>query len=184
MFPQPIANFKITPTLIYIPGGILYTANLSTNATGFYWDFGDGETSSDFKPEHSYKKDGSFTITLIASNESGCSDTTKLTDVVSVKKAGEVLVPNAFSPGTTGAGGYGDGHNDVFLPVMRGVTQFEILIFNRWGQLVFESHDATLGWDGYYRGKLCEQDVYMYKLTVKLENGENLVRMGDVNLIR
>jgi len=72
----------------------------------------------------------------------------------------------------------------VFLPLTRGVTQFEMIIFNRWGQLLFETHDATIGWDGYYQGKLCEQDVYMYKLTAVLENGEKLIRVGDVNLIR
>jgi gliding motility-associated-like protein len=183
VFVKPVANFKVTPPLIYVPGGILYTSNLSTNATGFYWDFGDGQTSTDFRPEHTYKKDGSFTITLAASNESGCTDTLRIVEAVIVKKGNEVLVPNAFSPGTNGAGG-GDGHNDVFLPIMRGVVQFEMLIFNRWGQLLFESRDQSTGWDGYYHGKLCEQDVYMYKLTVKLENGENVVRMGDVNLIR
>jgi len=183
VFVKPMANFKITPPLLYIPGGILYTSNLSTNATGFYWDFGDGQTSTDFRPEHAYKRDGTFTITLAASNESGCSDTIRLVDAVIVKKGNEVLVPNAFSPGTNGAG-YGDGHNDVFLPIMRGVTQFEMLIFNRWGQLLFESRDQSTGWDGYYQGKLCQQDVYMYKLSVKLENGENVVRIGDVNLIR
>jgi gliding motility-associated-like protein len=183
VFAKPMANFKITPPLIYIPGGILYTANLSTNATGYYWDFGDGQTSTDFRPEHIYKKDGTFTISLAVSNESGCTDTIRLVDAVIVKKGNDVLVPNAFTPGTNGAG-YGDGHNDVFLPIMRGVTQFEMLIFNRWGQLLFESRDQSTGWDGYYQGKLCEQDVYMYKLTVKLENGQDLVRTGDVNLIR
>jgi len=183
VFVKPMANFKVTPPLIYIPGGILYTANLSTNATAFYWDFGDGQTSTDFRPEHVYKKDGSFTITLAASNESGCTDTLRLEGAVIVKKGNDVLVPNAFTPGTNG-GGYGDGHNDVFLPIMRGVTQFELLIFNRWGQLLFESRDQSTGWDGYYQGKLCEQDVYMYKLYVKLENGQDLVRTGDVNLIR
>jgi gliding motility-associated-like protein len=109
---------------------------------------------------------------------------------VQVKKGGQVLVPNAFSPsgfggsGGGGSGGAGDGKNDVFLPLMRGVTEFELLIFNRWGELLFESTDATRGWDGYYNGKLCQQDVYMYKLTARFENGENVVRVGDINLIR
>ncbi len=183
VFQKPIANFKITPDVVYIPGGILYTANLSTNATGFYWDFGDGGTSLEYRPEHLYKKDGSFTITLIATNESGCSDTTRVVDAVLVKKANEVLIPNAFSPGTNGVS-VGDGKNDIFLPLMRGVTQFDMLIFNRWGQLIFETHDQSTGWDGYYNGKMCEQDVYMYKVTALLNNGETLVRVGDVNLIR
>src|SRR6478736_4785480 len=181
VYPKPMADFKVTPQLIYIPGGILYTANLSVNATAFYWDFGDGETSTDIRPEHMYKKDGTFTITLAASNEFGCADTIRHQDVVTAVKRSQVLVPNAFSPATNGAG---DGHNDVFLPVMRGITDFEMLIFNRWGQLLFESRDQSTGWDGTYQGKVCEQDVYMYKLTVKLETGETVVRTGDVNLIR
>ena len=115
------------------------------------------------------------------SNEFGCADTIRHQDVVTAIKSSQVLVPNAFSPATNGAG---DGHNDVFLPVMRGITDFEMLIFNRWGQLLFESRDQSTGWDGTYQGKVCEQDVYMYKLTVKLETGETVVRTGDVNLIR
>ena len=183
VFPKPMANFKITPPVVYIPGGVLYTANLSTDATNFYWDFGDGGTSIEFRPEHLYKTQGSFVITLIAANDSGCSDTLRVADAVLVKKANEVLIPNAFSPGTNGSS-YGDGKNDVFLPLMRGVTQFEMLIFNRWGQLLFETHDQSTGWDGYYKGKLCEQDVYMYKFSALLNSGETMVRVGDVNLIR
>ncbi|MBI1767512.1 MAG: PKD domain-containing protein [Bacteroidetes bacterium] len=180
---RPIANFKITPNPVYIPGGILYTINLSQDATGYWWDFGDGETSTEVRPEHSYKKEGAFTITLIASNEFNCRDTTKISSAVTVKMGGEILIPNAFSPSTTGEGG-GDGKNDVFLPVMTGIVQFEMLVFNRWGQLLFESRDSSQGWNGYYKGKLCEQDVYMYKLTVLLGTGETVVRTGDINLIR
>lgn len=180
---RPIANFKTTPNPVYVPGGILYTINLSQDATSYSWDFGDGETSTDVRPEHVYKKEGDFTITLVASNVYGCSDTTKVTSAVTVKLGGEILIPNAFSPGTNGEGS-GDGKNDVFLPVMAGAVQFEMLVFNRWGQLLFRSQDAGTGWDGYYNGKLCEQDVYMYKLTVTLASGEKVVRTGDINLIR
>lgn len=180
---RPIANFKTTPNPVYVPGGILYTINLSQDATGYWWDFGDGETSTDVRPEHVYKKEGDFTITLIASNEFGCRDTVQVTSAVTVKLGGEILIPNAFSPGINGEGS-GDGKNDIFLPVMAGAVQFEMLVFNRWGQLLFRSQDASTGWDGYYNGKLCEQDVYMYKLTVTLASGEKMVRMGDINLIR
>jgi gliding motility-associated-like protein len=177
VYVTPVASFKVTPPVVYIPGGILYTANLSTGATSFLWDFGDGGTSTDFRPEHVYKTDGTFTITLTVTNESGCSDSSRLINAVTAKNANQVLIPNAFTPGN-------DSKNDVFLPLMRGVTQFEMLIFNRWGQLLFETHDQSTGWDGYYKGRLCEQDVYMYKLSVLLDNGETLVRVGDVNLIR
>ena len=72
----------------------------------------------------------------------------------------------------------------MFLPLMRGVVEFEMVIFNRWGVLLFESRDSEKGWDGYYNGKLCAQDVYVYKLMASFENGQKIVRVGDINLIR
>jgi gliding motility-associated-like protein len=59
-----------------------------------------------------------------------------------------------------------------------------MLIFNRWGQLVFQSTNPDVGWDGYYKGRLCAQDVYIYQITAEYENGRTVVRTGDVNLIR
>ncbi len=188
VYTRPTAGLDVKPRLIYIPGGTLYTSNLSFDATRFVWDFGDGTISTSTEPEHQYKEEGLYTIKLKAFNQFDCADSAKLVDVVRVKKGGQVLVPNAFSPsgfGNAGNGsGSGDGKNDVFLPLMRGVTDFELLIFNRWGELLFESRDATRGWDGSYNGKLCQQDVYMYKLTARFENGESVVRVGDINLIR
>jgi gliding motility-associated-like protein len=187
VFPNPAAAFDVKPKILYIPGGILYTNNLSLDATTFSWDFGDKTFSTDPEPEHRYTDEGSYTIRLKAFNQYGCQDSTKLENIVRVIKGGQVLVPNAFSPNIgsiSGGGGLSDGKNDVFLPVMRGVTQFELLIFNRWGELLFESQDATRGWDGSHNGKLCQQDVYMYKLTASFDNGEKIIRVGDVNLIR
>jgi gliding motility-associated-like protein len=190
-YPRPTASFDVKPRLLYIPGGILYTNNLSFDANTFSWDFGDNTFSADPEPEHRYVAEGDYTIRLKASNQFGCADSAKLVNVVKVLKGGQVLVPNAFSPnlsggaGSSGSGGsISDGKNDMFLPVMRGVTIFELLIFDRWGELLFESRDATRGWDGSYNGKLCQQDVYMYKLTASFETGETVVRVGDVNLIR
>ena len=184
-FPRPDADFDVKPKLVFIPGGILYTSNRSFNATSFEWDFGDGVTSTAPEPEHRYTKEGVFDITLIAKNEEGCADTTKLQNVVRVEKGGQVLIPNAFSPNSGGSsGGFSDGKNDVFLPITRGVVEFQLLVFNRWGELLFESQDTNRGWDGYYNGKLCPQDVYMYKLSASYENGQRFVRVGDINLIR
>ncbi|WHZ08104.1 MAG: hypothetical protein OJF59_001857 [Cytophagales bacterium] len=183
VYPRPFANFIARPNVLYIPGGVLTTLNMSRYASGYSWDFGDGSTSIEASPEHTYKTDGTFTLTLIASNEHGCVDTLMQKDAVIVKKANQVLIPNAFSPSPNGPGS-GSGQNDIFLPLMNGVVQFEMLVFNRWGQLLFQTTSPTQGWDGYYQGKLCEQDVYMYKLTALLENGETLVRTGDINLIR
>lgn len=72
---------------------------------------------------------------MTAFNPQGCSDSTKLINVVKVIKGGHILIPNAFSPGSTAAGGScsssGDGKDDVFLPLTRGLVEFELLAFNR-----------------------------------------------------
>ena len=189
VFAKPSAQFETKPKLIYLPGGILYTKNNSFDAGRFLWDFGDGSTSDEFEPQHAYQNEGVYTISLIAISPNNCTDTTAVKNAAMAQNGGQLLVPNAFSPNTSGAGssgggGPGDGKNDVFLPLMRGVTQFEMLVFNRWGELLFQSQDAQLGWDGYYQGKLCAQDVYMYKITALYGNGERVVRTGDINLIR
>lgn len=97
-----------------------------------------------------------------------------------------MLVPNAFSPSPNGpsGGAAGNGKNDVFLPLMIGVTQFEMVVFNRWGELLFQTTDPAVGWDGYHKGQLCPQDVYVYKISAAYSNGQRVVRTGDINLIR
>jgi gliding motility-associated-like protein len=183
VFPRPVSAFEIKPAVVYIPGGILYTNNRSFDASRYEWDFGDGTTSTAFEPQHKYQEEGVYTISLTAFNQFDCPDSSRLINVVKVIKGGQVLIPNAFSPGSA-SGGSGDGKNDVFLPLTRGVTEFELLVFNRWGTLLFQSDDPTIGWDGTYQGKQCQQDVYVYKLTASYDNGERVVRMGDINLIR
>ncbi|MBL7864634.1 MAG: PKD domain-containing protein [Cyclobacteriaceae bacterium] len=192
VFAKPSAQFDIKPTLLYIPGGILYTKNNSFNAGRFLWDFGDGGTSELTEPQHVYEQIGTYDITLIAISPEGCTDTTRVEKAVHVENGGTILVPNAFSPDTSGPSGGGGGggaggagsKNDVFLPLMIGVTQFEMFVFNRWGEMMFHSTDPKVGWDGYYNGQLCPQDVYVYKVTALYDNGERVVRTGDINLIR
>ena len=187
VFPLPRAEFEVKPVLVYIPGGIMYTDNRSFDASTYLWDFGDGNTATTFEPEHKYQNEGLYTIKLTAFNQFNCADSAIRENSVRVLKGGQVLIPNAFSPNlsaTGSGGGNSDGTNDIFLPVMRGVTEFELLIFNRWGELLFESRDPERGWDGTYQGKLCQQDVYVYKVAASFANGDRVVRVGDVNLIR
>lgn len=182
---NPTAQFAIYPTTpLNVPGEVLYTDNRSTNASEFKWDFGDGHTSTDFEPQHKYTEEGAFSITLIASNGNGCADTTVMVGGVHTVKIGQLLIPNAFIPNKSGAGSGNILNNEVFLPVVRQVTKFQMMVFNRWGQLMFESTHPDVGWDGYFKGQLCAQDVYIYRITVEYENGRSVTRTGDINLIR
>ncbi len=183
VFENPVASFAVAPTVLYIPGDKMYTSNRSLGASSYWWDFGDGGTSSEREPIYVYKEEGNYTIQLVASSSNGCTDTTTLASAVRVQKGSQLLIPNAFTPGLGGSGS-GDGRNDYFLPLMRGVSEFQMLVFNRWGELLFETKNAEVGWDGYYKGKLCQQDVYVYKIIAKYENGNMITRVGDIHLIR
>ncbi len=182
---NPVAQFAIYPTTpLNVPGEILYTDNRSRNASSYVWDFGDGFTSTDFEPQHQYSKEGTFTISLIAQNGNGCADTTVLASGVKTVNNGQLLIPNAFIPNQTGPGSQNAQSNEVFLPLVQKVTKFQMMIFNRWGELMFESTSPEVGWDGYHKGKLCAQDVYIYRITVEYESGRTFTRTGDINLLR
>ena len=97
-------------------------------------------------------------------------------------------MPNAFSPNPTGgnggAFGANDMNNDVFHPVIRGIDKYELQIFSRWGELLFVSKDVNIGWDGYYKGKLCLQDVYVWKINGTTLDGKKINKTGDVLLLK
>jgi len=105
-----------------------------------------------------------------------------------VKVSGDIVFPNAFTPDPSGPnGGYysnNDYSNHVFFPVAKGVSEFKMQIFNRWGELVFETNDINIGWDGYYKGRLCEQGVYVYQAKATFIDGRIVEKKGDVLLIR
>lgn len=149
--------------------------NGSINATRFEWDFGDGETSSEIAPSHQYISTGSFEVRLVAFNAAGCSDTTY--ENVQVIIVPLLDVPNAFTPGKFG-------ENAVVSVKGFGIASMDWRIYNRYGQLVFNSTSVKLGWDGMFRGKLQPMDVYTYTLDVRFSDGKTLRKTGDISLLR
>ena len=184
----PIAFFDLNPKKVIIPTQTVQFFNFSNFATTYFWDFGDGGTSVEEFPEHKYEEEGSYPVTLIASNDFGCIDTFTLPTPVIAEAAGEIIFPNAFTPNSTGpTDGIYDPNsltNEIFFPVYNGVIGYKLMIFNRWGEMIFETTDVNQGWDGYYRGELCQQDVYVWKVIAQLSNGNQLVKVGDVTLLR
>jgi gliding motility-associated-like protein len=65
-----------------------------------------------------------------------------------------------------------------------GVKKYELSVYNRWGELLFESKDPKIGWDGYYRDKLCQQDIYVWKIKATSNAGKAIIKTGDVTLLR
>ncbi len=187
VYPAAQAAFAVTPENVSIPQDPIFLVNLSSNATEYLWSFGDGETSTEVNPDHYYQTSGIYSVTLIANNEQNCPDTLTLVDVVTATDVANLQFPNAFTPIDGGTSGDYDSqsfNNNVFFPVQSGVDEYQLQIFNRWGELLFESKDVFIGWDGMYRGQLCKQDVYVWKAKVKFSDGTELTQAGDVTLLR
>jgi gliding motility-associated-like protein len=92
-----------------------------------------------------------------------------------------IWVPNSFSPN-------GDGLNDVFKPQAQKIRDYELTVYNRWGERVFQSAKVSEGWDGTFEGKQAQPGVYLYQIVYKLRNEEGTIRLktkeGTVQLIR
>lgn len=188
VFEVPFAQFDVQPKEVFIPNQAIVCFNYSAGeGLQFQWDFGDGNTSNERSPQHYYQFEGEYTITLIASNQQ-CSDTAISESPVTAIPSGGVRAPNAFTPNPDGSnGGKIDPestNNDVFYPVVENATVYELQIFNKWGELLFVSTDQTIGWDGYYRGRLCQQDVYVWKVKATLVDRSEVLMVGDVSLLR
>jgi PKD repeat protein len=186
--PRAMAYFVLQPEEVVVPDQPVFTYNLSANATDFQWDFGDGGTSAELNPIHYYQSVGTFSVTLIANNEWNCPDTVIVPNAVVGTATGELAFPNAFTPGNSGpTDGVYDPHsfeNDYFFPVYSGIEDYHLQVFNRWGELVFESFEVRKGWDGWYRGVPAKQDVYAWKAYAKFSSGEETILKGDVTLLR
>jgi gliding motility-associated-like protein len=124
-----------------------------------------------------------------------CSDSTWVTLCVEDLIGGSVSMPTAFTPlfggGGTGAGsggeiqGYDVRDNDIFAPVIRGsVLAYGFTVYNRWGEMIFNTSNPEIGWTGHYNGKLCKQDVYVWKVAAVFIDGSSVEYAGDVTLIR
>lgn len=141
VYQKPISNFDVDlPEALDNNATITYFNN-SENAYESMWDFGDGENSTEFEPIHTYQDPGYYDNELIVFSEFGCSDTSMLTIKV---MPFSVSSPNAFRPDSEIT------ENRTFMPVFVGVdeSQFNMKVYNRWGELVFETDSQDNPWDG------------------------------------
>lgn len=191
VFPQPVANFQVSPTTVNIPNDPIHCTNLSTGTiVANYWTFGDGGTSTATNPDYDYTAEGEYQVTLIVTSVNGCKDTFSLPTKIIVLEEASIVVPNAFTPNALGSPGSvfssGDLSNDIFHPVVKGIDKdrYEFSIYSRWGELLFLTKEVNEGWDGYYKGKMCTQDVYVWKLKVITLDGKIITKTGDVLLLK
>lgn len=183
VYSQPIASFSADAFVLDVSDTKVNFTNTSSNATSYSWDFGDDSPTSnslhathDF-PSHTH---GEYEVVLTVSNQIGCSDTAMF--MITVLAPDPVYeIPNVFTPNA-------DGMNDLFeLINPSDIGKVEIQIFNRWGNLVYESKDDdNFSWNGKANnsGGNCADGVYFYKLKVVAMNGKENNEHGYVHLVR
>ncbi len=188
VFQKPTARFEISDAKLNSPAEGVRMSNLSTDAVKYNWSFGDGNKSEMVEPVHKYQKSGDYTISLHVISADGCRDSVELRE--SITGIGYFIeFPNAIIANTDGpTGGYysvaSDQTSSVFHPVSSGVADYNLRVYSKRGVLIFETNDMNIGWDGYYRGQLCEPGVYVWKVRGRYRNGELFVKMGDVTLFK
>ncbi len=176
---SPMIDFNVEPDSVMAPRQPIHCYNyLITDNFIYFWDFGDGNTSSETEPIHYYKSPGWKDITLYVTSDKKCTNSFTFENEVFVSSEGYIRIPDAFMPN-------GDGKNDIFKPsIYESISEYDFTIFNRWGEKIFQSKNIEEGWDGYYNGKLCMQDVYVWKIIGVYRNGQIFEKVGNVTLIR
>jgi gliding motility-associated-like protein len=177
---RPKTNFMYSPTNPTIFNNTIQTTNLSVNATNYQWNFGDETKSLLTNPSHEYGNTPNiYFITLNAYNkETSCNhDTT-----IQIEVFDEIYfyVPNSFTPN-------GDEINNEFKPILSGSVaeeNYSLYIFNRWGQLLFESHNKNVGWNGAFGNKISSPGTYIWKIEfTDTINKVKHMKTGHVNLV-
>jgi len=151
-------------------------SNQSVNAATYFWDLGDGTITTQLNPEHTYPAKGEYLVTLKTESINGCRDS--LTVMVEIKPEFTLYIPNAFTPD-------GNGTNDYFTAKGQEISEFKMMIFNRWGEMIFESDDIYYGWDGRANGgtDVAQTGVYVYKIKVRDYKQKYYDYTGHVTLL-
>jgi gliding motility-associated-like protein len=174
---KPTSAFSWAPDPPVANTPIIFT-NGSSGGVKYEWLFGDGYSYIKTTPDtakHLYIQTDSFRVCLVVFNQFGCTDTACHTVATLINPL--LDVPNAFTPGRFG-------ENGIIKVVGFGITHMDFRIYNRWGQVVFQSNDPYFGWDGTFKGVVQPMDVYGYTLEADFSNGKHVHKKGDITLVR
>ena len=175
--PIPVAQFTASPENGEVPLDVVFT-NTSQNANSFAWDFGNGESAlaNDESAQNAVYLDyGVYTVWLVAEN-GFCADS--MSAEITTTAAPWIFVPNVFTPN-------GDDANELWMVDTRNMQTIDLIIVNRWGNLMAKIEDLQGGWDGKTLGGMDAKDgTYFYKYTAKAINGEEFTGHGFLTLIR
>ena len=175
-FEPPLDGYVDSDTIA--PGDT--TQIFTTVDDGYTYDWENSSTLSDptiSNPLVFPEETTVYTLTIV--DEDGCTNDIQFLVVVQVGPCDDpnIFFPNAFTPN-------GDGENDVLRLMGNNIEEMHLVIYNRWGQKMFESFDQNIGWDGTFKGKLLSPDSYGFYLTARCVGGEEYYKKGNVTLLK
>lgn len=178
---DPVASFSFVPGEFSAPTELISFNNTSQGGVTNFWDFGDGTVSNQMDGTHSYNNTMSgYFISLTVTSLSGCTDS--ITQYIGYQEPLIYYVPNTFTPDQ-------DEFNQTWVPVFTSgfdPYEYHLCIYNRWGQIIWESFDPLVSWDGKYGlDNPVQEGIYTWEITFVIKNKENKRKItGTVNLIR
>lgn len=188
-YPIPVADFITDPikTTIALPKiktinkSVLDKSTFTGGTMNYLWDFGTGnpaDVSTEFEPAFSYGKDtATYLVKLIVSSDKGCLDTVVRKVIIGPDII--VFIPDAFTPDGVGAD-----RNNTFKVSVLNEKAFNLKIYNRWGEKMFETKDKNQGWNGQFRGTVCADGVYVYALDVISDEDKTYSFRGTITLLK
>lgn len=177
--PSPVADFTYSPDSPSNFNPTVMFSDQSSGAVEWFWQFGDIGSSMRQNPVFTFPDTGAYAVKLLVTHQSGCIDT--IAQTIDINPQVSYWLPNAFTPNN-------DNKNDVFQGkgIYTGMIDFQLEIYNRWGQIVFTTNDPTESWNGQYQntGKLAMNGVYVYVLQYTTPRGKRIDKKGTMSLIR
>lgn len=180
----PVADFFLSPEVVSLENPTIYFSDASTGVVAdWHWNFGDpnsgtNDSSSTQNPSHVYSDTGTFCATLIIFDPSGlCSDT--IVKCLKVEPVSTFYIPNTFTPNH-------DGKNELFMGYGTYIAEFHMYVFDRWGNLIFESDDINKGWNGSVgnKGEIVQEDVYVWKVRLIDSVKREATYVGHVTIVK
>ena len=186
---KPNANFQLKERNNLYKDDVVCFTNTSSDLYKSIWDFGDGNSSNNTHPQHSYDSEGSYNISLICLTDKNCADTSIFKKLQIKDDKYKIIAPNASYCDLNGQNsGYHTSYNQsntVFYPIFNyEVAEYRLRIYNKFGAKVFESNNPDLGWNGYYNNKPSKnEEVYIWECSGKFIDGETFRKTGNLTLL-
>jgi gliding motility-associated-like protein len=175
VYPDAIANFLPSPPVANILAPVITFNDYSVNAYTYVWDFGDSTpVSTDPSPSHTYASLGTYDVTLMIVSPNGCVDTVH--GSVKVEDNFSFYIPNSFSPN-------GDGVNDIFGGYGVAFDSYNMRIYNRWGELIYNTNDIEKPWTGTLKNGPVPNDTYVYRIELVDLHGQSHTFVGNVSVV-